>query len=68
MELQAVYNYDPFVYETLQSIVGKFIVIETTQGSIEGTIKAVKPDHVVLTGRSKDFYVRIAQIVWLMPD
>lgn len=50
------------------SIVGKFVVIETTQGTIEGTIKAVKPDHVVLKGRSKDFNIRIAQIVWIMPD
>lgn len=68
MDVQAVYTYDPFVYETLQSIIGKFVVIETTQGSIEGTIKAVKPDHVVLKGRSKDFYIRIAKIVWIMPD
>ncbi|MGO4182257.1 YuzF family protein [Paenibacillus sp. MCAF9] len=68
MELQPIYSYDPFVYETLQTIVGKFVVIETTQGSIEGTIKAVKPDHVVLKGRNKDFFIRIAQIVWIMPD
>ncbi|WP_432352517.1 DUF2642 domain-containing protein [Sporosarcina sp. A2] len=47
---------------------GKFIVIETTQGPVEGIIKTVKPDHVVIKGRSKDFYVRIAQIVWLMPE
>ncbi len=59
--------YDPYVYETLQSIVGKTVVIETEIGSVHGEIKDVKPDHVVLESHAKLFFVRIKEIIWIMP-
>ena len=65
LTLQAFY--DPFVYETLKSIVGSNVVIETTCGGVHGTIVGVKPDHVVLESHGKNFFVRICKIVWIMP-
>ena len=59
--------YDPYVYETLQSIIGATVVIETEIGSVHGEIKDVKPDHVVLESHGKLFFVRTKEIVWIMP-
>ena len=65
MPMQA--SYDPYVYETLKSIIGSTVVIETEIGSVHGEIKAVKPDHVVLESHGKSFFIRTKEIVWIMP-
>ncbi len=65
LQLQAFY--DPYVYETLRTIVGSDVVIETTKGGVHGTIKDVKPDHVVLESHGKMFFIRTYKIVWVMP-
>ena len=65
LALQAFY--DPYVYETLKSIIGSSVVIETTKGGIHGNISAVQPDHVVLDSHGKLFFIRICKIVWVMP-
>jgi hypothetical protein len=59
---------DPYVYEALQSVRGKYVVVQTTHGNVRGTVKDVKLDHVVIMERDKPFFVRIQQIVWIMPD
>ncbi|TYP74877.1 YuzF family protein [Paenibacillus methanolicus] len=59
---------DPFVVETLQGCMGQYVVIETTRGRIEGVVQGCKPDHVALRARNNTFFVRIAEIVWIMPD
>jgi hypothetical protein len=59
---------DPYVYETLQKIIGKRLVIETVRGNVTGNLKDVKPDHVVMKEKDSTFFVRIQQIVWIMPD
>ncbi|CUA80302.1 MULTISPECIES: YuzF family protein [Anoxybacillus] len=58
---------DPYVYQTLQAIRGKEVVIETVRGNVHGTIQDVKPDHIVLRSNDTLFFVRIQQIVWIMP-
>ncbi|MNJ74340.1 DUF2642 domain-containing protein [Paenibacillus fonticola] len=58
---------DPHVVETLKCNVGNYVVLETTRGGIDGCIADVKSDHVVLDARGKKFYVRICEIVWIMP-
>ncbi|WP_422661361.1 YuzF family protein [Paenibacillus sp. EC2-1] len=63
-----VYPVDPCVVETLQSVMGKRVVIETTRGSVEGCVAGVKPDHVIIETRGRKFFVRIAEIVWIMPE
>ncbi len=39
---------DPYVYQTLQTIRGKEVIIETVRGNVQGVIQDVKPDHIVL--------------------
>lgn len=63
-----VYPVDPYVVETLMSIRGKNVLLETTRGGINGCIADVKPDHVVLDVRGRMFFVRICEIVWIMPE
>ncbi|ETT41452.1 hypothetical protein C162_26260 [Paenibacillus sp. FSL R7-269] len=63
-----VYPIDPYVVETLMSVKGKQVVLETTRGGISGCLVEVKPDHVVLDIRGKKFFVRICEIVWIMPE
>ncbi|WP_199910023.1 YuzF family protein [Paenibacillus sp. CAA11] len=59
---------DPCVVEALRGALGKYVVLETTRGRLEGCVADVKPDHVVLDVRGKMFFVRICEIVWIMPD
>jgi hypothetical protein len=63
-----VYPVDPYVVETLKSVIGKQVVLETTRGGISGCVVHVKPDHVVLDARGRKFFVRICEIVWIMPE
>ncbi|AKS38410.1 hypothetical protein NP92_08315 [Anoxybacillus gonensis] len=58
---------DPYVYQTLQTIRGKEVIIETVRGNVQGIIQDVKPDHIVLKSNDTLFFVRIQQIVWIMP-
>jgi hypothetical protein len=65
---QAVFHIDPYVVQTLQSVVGKRLIIETARGSVTGVLTDVKPDHIVLKEEpGGTFFIRIAQIIWIMP-
>ncbi|WP_096199675.1 YuzF family protein [Bacillus sp. FJAT-45350] len=57
---------DPYVYQTLQSVMGQDAVIETGRGGIRGKIMDVKPDHVVLQTNTATYYIRIQEIIWVM--
>ncbi|PEI94124.1 YuzF family protein [Bacillus toyonensis] len=57
---------NPYVYQTLQSVIGKYVVIETVRGNIRGKLKDVKPDHLLIED-TVPYIVRIQQIVWIMP-
>lgn len=65
---QYVYTVDPFVVQTLTSIVGSHVVVETVRGSMRGVLVDVKPDHIVLKVHDSSFFIRIANIVWVMPE
>ncbi len=58
---------DPFVIETLQTVIGKHLVVETTRDSVRGVLKDVKPDHIMLMAGNTPFFIRIQQIVTIMP-
>jgi len=70
MPIQYTTLTDPYVVETLMKIIGKSVVIETVRGNLQGILADVKPDHVVVKSYDKDtlFYVRIQQIVHVMPN
>ncbi|MEF2964632.1 DUF2642 domain-containing protein [Paenibacillus sp. M1] len=59
---------DRCVVEALVSLIGRVVILETTRGRLDGCVVEVKQDHVVLEERHKKFFVRIAEIVWIMPD
>ncbi|MGP1908629.1 MULTISPECIES: YuzF family protein [unclassified Metabacillus] len=59
---------DPYVFQTLQSVLGKTLVIQTVRDSIRGVLKDVKPDHIVLQAGDSTFFIRTQQIVTIMPD
>ncbi|WP_273326331.1 DUF2642 domain-containing protein [Vallitalea guaymasensis] len=60
---------DPYVVQTLQTVIGNRILVDTLRGAIQGTLVDVKPDHIVLKEREDDqpVFVRIQQIVFVMP-
>lgn len=58
---------DPFVVQTLKSVIGKMLIVETTKDTIRGQLQDVQPDHIVLTAGDSTFFVRIQQIVTIMP-
>lgn len=59
---------EPYVYSALYSLIGKRVVIDTTRGSVNGIVKDAKPDHVVIQEHDSVFFVRIREIVWIMPE
>ncbi|WP_156430809.1 YuzF family protein [Paenibacillus sp. FJAT-26967] len=65
---QPVFSIDPYVYAALQTLIGKGIVVETVRGSNRGKLAQVKPDHIVVQEDGKQFFIRTAQIIWVMPE
>nr|WP_254434272.1 YuzF family protein [Halobacillus sp. Marseille-Q1614] len=59
---------DPYVYQTLSSIIGQGVVVETTQGSVRGNLQTVMPDHIVVEVAEVPFFIRTQQIVWVSPS
>ncbi|WP_207653833.1 YuzF family protein [Tepidibacter mesophilus] len=61
---------DPFVIEALKMVIDRSVVIETVRGNLQGILVDVKPDHIVVKPHGNDttFFVRIQQIVYIMPD
>lgn len=54
---------DPYVYHAFQALNGKEVVVETIRGSIQGTVRDVKPDHIVISANQAVYYIRLAQVV-----
>ncbi|MBJ7930855.1 MULTISPECIES: YuzF family protein [Bacillus cereus group] len=65
-EQHMVSTTNPYVYQTLQSVIGKYVVIETVRGNVRGKLKDDKPDHLLIED-TVPYIVRIQQIVWIMP-
>jgi Protein of unknown function (DUF2642) len=59
---------EPYVYASLKSLIGKRVVIDTSRGSVNGTLVDAKPDHAVVREHDSTFFVRICEIVWIMPE
>jgi hypothetical protein len=62
---QLVALVDPYVYQTLQSIVGREVVVETARGSVQGVLREARPDHIILSSNRTTLFIRIQQIVWI---
>ncbi|WP_370512129.1 YuzF family protein [Brevibacillus sp. LEMMJ03] len=59
---------DPYLYPTLQSVVGRQVAVQTATGSVRGVLRHVMPDHVVVQVHNTPFFIRTQQIVWVMPS
>ncbi|PLR86766.1 hypothetical protein CVD25_18245 [Bacillus canaveralius] len=59
---------DPYVYQTLMSVVGNPVVVQTVRGSVRGTLRNVKPDHIVVEMGGNPFFIRTQQIIWVVPN
>lgn len=68
MSSQPMFTYEPYVFQTLQSVIGKNLVIETVKDTLRGMLMDVKPDHIVMSVGDETFFVRTCQIVTIMPD
>ncbi|WP_240479760.1 DUF2642 domain-containing protein [Paenibacillus wynnii] len=59
---------EPYVYAAVRSLIGKRAVLDTVRGSVSGMVVDAKPDHVVIKERDSTFFVRLCEVVWIMPD
>lgn len=59
---------EPYVYAAVRSLIGKRVVMDTTRGPVNGIVMDAKPDHVVIQERDSTFFVRICEVVWIMPE
>ncbi|ADU31575.1 YuzF family protein [Evansella cellulosilytica] len=66
-EVKYVSLYDPFLMQTLQSLLGRMVVVETSKGSVHGKLADAKPDHVSVQTKEATFFIRVQEIVWVMP-
>lgn len=68
-QYQTVFDFDPYVYETLMSVVGEPMMVETTGMPSMGMLMDVKPDHIVLQDpmSKQTRFVRIKEIVTIVP-
>ena len=57
--------YDPYVYQTLTTIVGKIVTVQTIRGSVRGSLKNVLPDRIVVESNGTPFFIRTEQIIWV---
>ncbi|MFO1446170.1 YuzF family protein [Bacillus sp. Bva_UNVM-123] len=62
-----VSHIDPYVYHTLQSIIKSMVIVETTKGTVSGSLKSVMPDHIIVESGGSSFFIRTQQIVWVIP-
>jgi hypothetical protein len=66
--VEYVSSFDPYVYQTLTSIVGKKIVVQLTNNTlVQGELIQVLPDHIVVEKNKTPFFIRNQQIIWVSP-
>lgn len=66
--VEFVSHFDPYVYQTLTSIVGKKIIVQLTNNSVvQGVLSKVLPDHIVVETNNTPFFIRTQQIIWVSP-
>ncbi|KAB2952916.1 DUF2642 domain-containing protein [Heliorestis acidaminivorans] len=58
---------EPYVYRALHSFMSKRILVETSRGTVNGIVVDIKPDHVVVQDRDSTFFVRLREVIWVMP-
>jgi len=66
--VEFVSSFDPYVYQTLSTIVGNKIVVQLTNNSlVKGVLNQVFSDHIVVEQNGTPFFIRTQQIIWVSP-
>lgn len=65
LPVQMMNAFDPYLYQTLLGCMDRHIVVQTTWNPIQGTLRKVMPDHIVIEVSKTPFYVRTQEIVWV---
>lgn len=65
--VEFVSQFEGYVYQAAKGLKDKMIAIQTTRSTMQGILKGVAPDHLVLDVSGTPFYIRIQQIVWISP-
>ncbi|MEW9109601.1 DUF2642 domain-containing protein [Cytobacillus gottheilii] len=68
MQPKQVIVVEPYVYAAVSSLVGKRAVVETSRGSVSGTVLDAKLDHIAIQEAESTFFIRLCEIVWIMPE
>lgn len=68
--IQPTFQMEPYLYHRLQQMEGLRVVVDTVRGSVNGVLVDAKPDHIVVqdSPRNPPFFVRLCEIVWIMPN
>ncbi len=65
--VEFVSQFEGYVYQAAKGLKDKMIAIQTTRSTMQGILKSIAPDHLVLDVSGTPFYIRIQQIVWISP-
>ncbi|WP_277585356.1 YuzF family protein [Psychrobacillus antarcticus] len=65
--VEFVSQFEGYVYQAAMGLQGKMIAVQTTRSTMQGTLKSIAPDHLVIDVSGTPFYIRTQQIVWISP-
>jgi len=56
---------NPYLYETLNMMIGQAIVVQTNENIQQGKLISVLSDDIVLEVSRTPFFIRMEEIVWV---
>ena len=65
--VEFVSHFEGYVYQVAKGLKDKMIAVQTTRSIVQGKLKGIAPDHLVIDVSGTPFYIRIQQIVWITP-
>ncbi len=58
---------DPYLLQTLQGLIGCVVAVQTARGTVHGRLSHLTPDHVVVDVSNAPFFIRLQQVIWVVP-
>ncbi|OXS70428.1 tyrosyl-tRNA deacylase [Lysinibacillus sp. KCTC 33748] len=56
---------NPYLYETLNLMIGQAIVVQTEKNIHQGKLISVLPDNIVVEFSRTPLFIRLKEIVWV---
>lgn len=56
---------NPYLYETLNMMIGQAIVVQTEKNIHQGKLISVLPDNIVVEISRTPLFIRMKEIVWV---